>query len=139
MKNLLLPQSVTDDGLAKAKSALRGTPAGSLIDALVPMVFRVVDKDTGAPIPGAPVVVWSSADARHGEGTPEQTVITDEKGEAHLRVFGAGESWSTQCKVRHASYVPAVTQWPKRNGDQVPNEYTLRLEKGTSIGGVVPE
>ncbi len=59
---------------------------------------------------------------------------TDEEGLISLNVPSGGNS-RLSVKVKHKDYVADVMSW--RGGDSIPEEHTIKLEKGIAIGGIV--
>jgi hypothetical protein len=109
-----------------------------------PMTVRVVDSKSGQPIPD--VTVHNSTWAALGAGGPlPEPPRTDAKGEAKFDLLlPPGEARRQtpyfNLSFEHPNYAPRMAVWNAQEGgvlDDVPAEYTCRLERGIPIGGVV--
>ena len=99
----------------------------------------VVDAD-GKPTQGAHVFrnhVYQP-DGTDKPKIENQDYLTDADGKALIRL--SGTSVDLRLWVRKTGFVPSHAMWAKQfqsDGDQVPEEFTFRLTRGTEIGGVV--
>jgi hypothetical protein len=86
---------------------------------------KVVDPD-GKPMADVPVEISLA-----GTTFP---MPTDEKGIVSINV-PAGEESELRLKVHHDGYAGIEAHWTK--GNKLPEQFTIPLQKGTAIGGVV--
>jgi peroxiredoxin len=93
------------------------------------MRLQVVDVETGLPVPGVKVRAWVRADP------------TDPSGVCLIPLPKPGsESFSYRITLSKDGYVGQFITWSKAQHDKVedmPTNFTARLEKGVSIGGIV--
>ncbi len=111
-KTPVAPAKVWNDGYVMTKGSMQ---------------FRVLDPD-GKAFPGVKVTVKRKDYATDTNGI---AVINFPERLSLLRVW-----------VRKQGYVPLFVQWwPKEQADGhiIPEEYTVRLQKGTVVGGVVQD
>lgn len=129
--------TTTGEKAAKDNGQLReggvDVDPGALADEVVSrptgLRLRVVDDETGEPLEGVKVANWFSQ--------TEGSWTTDDDGRCFIersqispKVF--------QISVRSDDHVPVTVTWaPTYNGETVPADYELRLERGVEIGGVV--
>ena len=94
------------------------------------MRLRVVDADTGLPLPGVKVRAWVKS-----------SLETDNAGACSLELPKPGAtSFSYRIALTKDGYVGKFITWSSSQHDRVedmPGAYTVNLEKGVSIGGVV--
>lgn len=101
-------------------------------------LFRVLDAQSGVPVPDAPLTLvrWSSASKR-----TEARFTTSRAGVATLpRPNDEATNWHYSIKVEPDGYVPKYVSWSWAQGDllkDVPLEHTTKLDRGTLIGGIV--
>lgn len=92
----------------------------------------VLDASTLAPIPEASVQVLRDGD------TP---VTTDDRGRAFVRRPNPSRAdFLFRIEVSRHGYVPKYvswSKWQKDNIEDIPSEYTARLERAVTIGGIV--
>ncbi len=100
------------------------------------MLLRVLDSDTGTPLRGATLTAVAGV-------IPDLTTNafkSDEKGEALVTVPAAGEGlWYFRIAILRDGFVPRFVSWAAARGDSpenIPAEYTVRLTRGLSIGGL---
>jgi protocatechuate 3,4-dioxygenase beta subunit/peroxiredoxin len=99
-------------------------------DALHTLTFLVVDKETGQPIPDLPLSV------RLDNG--ESHTSTDDQGKATINYLADQKYLGVT--ARPDGYVPITVAWQSYQGkDPIPDSYTLKMEKGTSIGGIIQD
>ncbi len=108
------------------------------------MKVTVLDAETGQPITGAEVLAPNQAAFWSGEENAPRW-LTDEAGVAIIRL---GEvppetmqqnAWLT-LSARRDGYAPRGASWAVGKGDarlSLPKEFLVRLERGTTIGGIV--
>jgi thiol-disulfide isomerase/thioredoxin len=93
------------------------------------MRLQVVNADTGRPLSGVKVRAWVKADP------------TDQTGTCTIPLPKAGsENFSYRITLTKEGYVGQYISWSKAHGDSVetmPTNFTAKLEKGVSIGGIV--
>jgi peroxiredoxin len=94
------------------------------------MRLRVVDAQTGQPLAGVKVRAWA------GSG-----LVTDESGNCSfpLPLAGAGRFFYRIALAR-PGYVAEYITWSQSQNDKVqdiPAQYTARMDKGVTIGGIV--
>lgn len=94
------------------------------------MHFRVVDADNGQPVPGVKVRSWA-----------KESLVTDEKGSCTLPLpKPKSQKFSYRINLSKNGYVAKFITWStalKDTATDIPAEYTVNLEKGVSIGGIV--
>src|ERR1700677_4603429 len=94
------------------------------------MRLRVVDAQTGQPIAGVKVRAWA------GSG-----LVTDESGNCSFPLPRAGAArFFYRITLTQPSYVAKYITWSQGQNDKledIPSQYTARLDKGVAIGGVV--
>jgi len=102
------------------------------------MLLRVVDADTGAPLPDTRLTLMATTQFPN-RSTNE--FVTDAKGESLVSYSREPVSrWDIRFTVYRDGYVPKYVNWSESLGDkmeEVPGEYTTKLTKGTVIGGTV--
>lgn len=110
------------------------------------MLVWVVDAETTQPVAGAKVSNSTLYFVREADPARWQS-ITDARGEVQMTLFVPPQEIRRQLSdftlsVEHANYASRVAMWRSDGGgalDDVPSEYTLRLSKGSVIGGVVQD
>lgn len=95
------------------------------------LALQVIDKATREPIPNAKLGIRIMRDRREDK--------TDSEGQCKI-VMGTKEPDYIRVEVKKEGYVPIRLNWRKGPGRPgIPNQYTLALEKGTSIGGIIQD
>jgi protocatechuate 3,4-dioxygenase beta subunit len=93
------------------------------------MRLRVVDADTGQPVPAVKVRAWAPAKP------------TDSLGVGMIPLPKPGlEDFNYRITLSKPGYVGQYITWSKAQQDKlqdIPVEFTARLEKGVEIGGIV--
>jgi thiol-disulfide isomerase/thioredoxin len=93
------------------------------------MRLQVVDAATGQPVPDVKVRAWVRADP------------TDQSGVCPIPLPKPGsENFSYRITLSKDGYVGQYITWSKSQGDKLadmPTNFTAKLEKGVSIGGIV--
>jgi peroxiredoxin len=94
------------------------------------MHFRVVDADTGQPVAGVKVRSWA-----------KEALVTDDKGSCSFPLpRPKSETFSYRITVTKDGYVGKYIIWSTKQEDtiqDIPAEYTTKMEKGAAIGGIV--
>jgi peroxiredoxin/uncharacterized GH25 family protein len=94
------------------------------------MALHVVDAQTGQPIAGVKVRAWA------GSG-----LVTDESGNCSFPLPRAGAArFFYRITLTQPGYVAKYITWSQGQNDKledIPSQYTARLDKGVAIGGVV--
>jgi thiol-disulfide isomerase/thioredoxin len=93
------------------------------------MLLRVVDADTGQPVPGVKVRAWVRADPTDASGV---SLIPLPKPES--------ENFAYRITLSKDGYVGQYITWSKSQHDKIqdiPTNFLASLQKGLSIGGVV--
>lgn len=100
--------------------------------------FRVLDATNDAPLAGVKLTLREVADY------PNRTTrefFTDRNGFGLLPPANANQkNWGYQIEVFQDGYVPKYVSWSASQGDlftEFPADYTTKLERGVTIGGVV--
>jgi hypothetical protein len=116
------------------------SPAAAIVlqPTLGQLLLRVVDSQTAAPVTNARLTLVSS-------GAPSQrttnTFITDAHGATLISYSPAAtKPWSYQIEVFRDGYVPKYVSWSEYQQDridEIPAEYTARLDPAVTIGGLV--
>src|SRR5687768_3062639 len=116
--------------LAPSLAQQPGAPAKPKDDFLHTLNLDVVDKETGQGLANIPLTV------RLDSGQTQTS--TDDKGRAMINLLADQKYVGITC--RPDGYVPIVLTWRNdQTKDPVPANYTLKMEKGTSIGGIVQD
>ena len=106
-----------------------GSPSG-LSSGGKDMYLRVVDADTGQPVAGVKVRCWVKA-----------PLVTDEKGWCSFaRPQPKSEKFSYRITLGKEGYVAKYITWSTAQKDtinDIPSDYTVNMEKGAAIGGIV--
>ena len=95
------------------------------------LALRVIDKETQEPIPNAELGIRIMRIRRKDK--------TDSEGRCRI-MLGAEKPDYIRVEVKKEGFVPIRLNWhqiPGRPG--IPDQYTLALERGTSIGGVIQD
>ncbi|HTG44174.1 MAG TPA: carboxypeptidase-like regulatory domain-containing protein, partial [Verrucomicrobiae bacterium] len=87
---------------------------------------------TGEPIPNGSVELRGWQEARFLKGT----FVTDLQGNC-IVAFPRATVTEVQLTTRIPAYADTRLLWRPKQGDKIPEIYTLRLEKGIPIGGLV--
>ena len=93
------------------------------------MLLRVVDADTGQPVPGVKVRAWVRADPTDASGV---SLIPLPKPES--------ENFAYRITLSKDGYVGQYITWSKSQHDKIediPTNFLASLQKGLSVGGVV--
>jgi protocatechuate 3,4-dioxygenase beta subunit len=97
--------------------------------------ITAVDAGSGTPVPNVTLKV-SGSESGGSFRTPD--VITDANG--HATVPHPGDVTRTLTLVASGDGVAIKTfRWRTANGEMIPLEHTLKLDKGVAIGGVVQD
>lgn len=97
--------------------------------------ITAVDAASGTPLPNVTLKV-SGSESGGSFRAPE--VVTDAKGEAMVQ--HPGETTRTLTLVASGENIAITTaRWRTADGEMIPLEHTLKLEKGVAIGGVVQD
>ena len=106
--------------------------------------ITVLDAATGQPVVGAEVSAPSLADFVHPEKTENAKRVTDATGAASFSVPvdrpGAEQMQNFSVHVKHPDYAEREVMWIAADGgvrDTLPDNYTVRVEPGLTIGGFV--
>ena len=124
-----LPSQGERGRVAGQRSADHGPDSLAMRD--VTLDFRVVDARDKAPLPDVSIVVAGDA------VTPPTAVTTDRDG--HLRVAIPNPATRfVGISARKEGFVPVRVAWSGHDvGAELPEAYTLALDRGTPIGGTV--
>jgi RNA polymerase sigma factor (sigma-70 family) len=95
------------------------------------MVFQLVGADTGQPLPGAKLHLFYLLEDGRGKVTK---AITDANGQSRVDLPQAPYQ-GLNFFVTADGHVPKATSWGF--GRTMPAEYTMKLEPGVTIGGMV--
>jgi peroxiredoxin/protocatechuate 3,4-dioxygenase beta subunit len=94
------------------------------------MHFRVLDADTGRPVAGVNVRSWV-----------KEALVTDENGSCTFPLpQPKSERFSYRITLAKDGYVGKYIAWSTTQKDtlaDIPAEYTAKMEKGVTIGGIV--
>ncbi len=99
--------------------------------------LKTIHKDTGEAIPNVAVRVQTNG--RSQDSKMDQDLTTDSAGGLTIQLpLGAPAFVSITVKVD--GFVPLQVSW-RREEDvaKIPSEYTIRMERGTTIGGVIQD
>lgn len=133
----------TDQNLSLISAAAPTTPTVFAATAAPPatgprFAFRVVDATNDAPLAGVKLTLREVL-AYPSSVTSEH--VTDRNGFGLLPPASYDQkNWGYQVEAFRDGYVPKYVSWNASRGDvfkAFPNEYTLRLDRGVVIGGVV--
>ncbi len=101
------------------------------------LLLRVLDFAPGTPLRRARLTAISGV----FPDITTNTFLTDEKGEALVPVPSEPEGfWYFRIAVLRDGFVPRFVSWAAVRGDsprEIPAEYTVRLTRGLTIGGLV--
>jgi len=93
--------------------------------------LNVVHKETGGPLNGVPLEI------KIDDHTQQD--ITNEKGQCSIQLPQEDPDY-IRITVRQDGFVPLNITWrPTKVRTGVPDNYTVRLEPGTSIGGIIQD
>ena len=129
LREVILPLHITQQGY----DALRGVlpDIEGLPEDVHTLTVHVVDSSTEAPLPRLRV--------RVDVGRKGYLIPTDAYGNLVLNIPTNASGLSVHVGAGHTKYVPIQASWRESEISQLPDQYTLRLEPGTSIGGVVQD
>ena len=144
-------KSTVAESATNTRSAATGTAPSSTFESIDiagqilpahPLKITVLDSATGDPIPGAKLMhtmMWSA-----NRTEPPQPLRTDAKGTAVFPVPdyipGSERMNQFEVSVTAQGYAPRQIMWLCSTGfvfNIVTNDYTVRLENGVTIGGMV--
>ncbi len=95
------------------------------------LALQVIDKEIQEPIPDAELNIRIMRDRREDK--------TDSDGRCRIAI-GTNEPDYIRVEVRKEGFVPIRLNWRKGPGRPgIPNQYTLALERSTSIGGMIQD
>ncbi len=126
--------SVVSPVTSKTMEDKSATPSVSLATnttAASQMAFQLLDADTSEPLPGAKLHLFYLLQDGRGKTVK---AVTDNKGHANVDI-PTPPYHALNFFVTAASHVPMVTSWGFRRS--MPSAYTMKLERGTTIGGTV--
>ncbi len=118
-------------GGAGQNNSPAGNAASTNIVIVPQMALRLVDAETAAPLPGAKLYLFYMFPDGRGKVV---RASTDADGRLAVDVPQAPYHFLNMF-VTADSHVPKVTTWGERRS--MPLEYTMRLERGITIGGMV--
>jgi RNA polymerase sigma factor (sigma-70 family) len=95
------------------------------------MALRLLEAETGDPLPGAKLHLFYLLDDGRGKTVK---AVTDSNGRLEVEKPKAPYR-ALNMFVAAEGHVPKVTSWDL--GRHMPSEYTMKLERGATIGGVV--
>jgi RNA polymerase sigma factor (sigma-70 family) len=107
------------------------TPQQKTVIGSSQMTLRVVDAETGEPLPKAKLYL---AYFRQTGNTERVRLATDAHGKAGVDIFELPFR-GLNMFITADGHVPKVTSWGY--GREMPPAYTMKLERGITIGGVV--
>jgi uncharacterized GH25 family protein/thiol-disulfide isomerase/thioredoxin len=119
-------------------SGLRST-AAQLPETVKVLTVTVLDAASGKPISGAEVTAPALSWGLTPRPTNEWRLHTDERGAVAFRI-PTNEYQQFMLSVFHPEYAQRGVNWISRSGKvmgSVPNSYTIRLERGDTVGGMV--
>ena len=120
-------QTPADSATGQAVNATNAAPAGTTAAA---MRFCVLDSVTGAPVPGVKVRAWVRG-----------TLMTGADGSCSFALSKpTTEDFRYEITITKDGYVAKSIIWAKSRNDSfedIPAEYTARMEKAATIGGVL--
>jgi RNA polymerase sigma factor (sigma-70 family) len=130
--------NVAGTPISSPSRPVTSTPAIQLM-ALGYLLLNVVDVQTGTPIAGARVTSVRDAGL---PGSLTNRFVTDGAGRCDVP-FGpepGEEEWHFRIEVLKDGHVPKFVSWAATRGDvfeELPASYTVKLERGTVISGLV--
>lgn len=137
------PQRVIAAPLSQSPASTDTVPAVTAVPALTAitpkttpgpvegqMIFNLLDADTMDPIPGAKLRVNYF---REGGQMKQVKLETDVDGKASIEIPRSPYS-GANLFVTAFGHVPKVVSWPSAD---LPKEYTMKLERGSTVSGVV--
>lgn len=103
------------------------------------ITVRVLDRG-GQPLKGANIVVnhWYKLPGNDRSRDEKRDLRTDAEGRAAAALSGTSDELTIRASGK--GFVPLRAMWSKKfqpDGDQIPKEFTFKLDPGTVIGGVV--
>src|SRR6266540_535629 len=107
------------------------------------MTVKVVDAVSGKPLANSVVLLPSMSPASGTKTTNEWRFPTDTSGVAKVRAPGRTAAFNYfSLAVSNGAYPMKSADWNAQSGSvrgALPAEYTFRLERGGTIGGVVQD
>lgn len=93
--------------------------------------LKIVTKDTGQPVPNVKVGYVS----RFQKQVSNDTALTTRAGDARIKLYP--ELSRLEIMTEAEGFADTALRWFPDEGEAVPAAYTLRLERGILIGGIV--
>ncbi|MDR2705630.1 MAG: carboxypeptidase-like regulatory domain-containing protein, partial [Planctomycetaceae bacterium] len=90
----------------------------------------------GQPIPGATALAWSSPKPKNWENQ-RLKITADENGVAVITFELDEKLTAFNINVKTSGFTPFFSYWNHPQSDPVPNEYTFKLDKAETVGGIV--
>jgi protocatechuate 3,4-dioxygenase beta subunit len=115
--------AVSNSGNAKPADSERDTEA---------LVLTFLSADTGQPVPNVAVAYWCWSDG----GFERRTLYGTRAGVCEVR-FLRHTVTQLQLTSQCEEFADTRLEWRPDRGEQIPFEYTLRLERAVPIGGTV--
>jgi RNA polymerase sigma factor (sigma-70 family) len=109
--------------------ATQNQPAADLVSEL--MAFQLLETDTSDPLPGAKLYLFYMFDDGRGKVVKAVTDTNGRVGVEKPRAPYRGLNFF----VAADGHVPKVISWGFKK--QMPSQYTMKLERGVTIGGIV--
>ena len=107
------------------------TGAGPASESGGVLEFQVVSRQTKEPLAGVDLEI------RLGSQTRKE--VTNEQGRCRIEYQRQGQQFPT-IRASKPGFVPRTVSWgPGGLGAQIPDRYTLALEPGTSLGGIIQD
>ncbi len=114
-----------------AGAAMTSPPAMSRLDATNKLILHVVTADSGKPIPMVDLECWVWS-----EGIHRSKLRTDRFGVCEVPVTRATITKLILVSEKEP-FGDTRLQWHTDQGEKIPEEYTLRVPRAASIGGLV--
>ena len=142
-------QSVHKTSVTATRAAAAPTPQAEATAPVVPaatdprpnvgeLLLHVVDAQSGAPVTNVRLSLVSTAELQQ---RTTNTFITDTNGAARVAYSTVPvRFWSHRIEIFRDGYVPKYLSWSEYQEDridEIPADYTLRLQPAVTIGGVV--
>ena len=99
-----------------------------LVDCANCLVLTIVDKDSGEPLPGVKLNIRQDSNS--------QTGVTNNHGQFQI-LFDGTKPDNLRITATAGGRVPTRVTFYKRESDVIPEQLSMRVEKGTSIGGLI--
>ena len=115
---------------SEGDSQPEAAPLGNSVPAADQMQFQLLDAETGNPIPEAKLRVNYFREGGQMKGVKLNTDIQGKASVEHPQTPYTGANLF----VTAEGHVPMVVSWPS---SELPNTYTMKLESGSTISGVV--